>query len=193
MARRTNSENMFKPIFDVMHDYGMISQKVFSLCMGKNGGYMQIGGYDGTGHLEEQIQWQSLIDNYNYLINLYGVSMNDHFIEGSEKYDVGFIDSGTTYTYLPKALFTMVRDHFQNWFCSNSQTKCQFNAKSKSKICFTYNQENLLDYYAQFPVLKFRMKNISGQLFEFKWFPSEYLVKDSESTYCVAAEIQSID
>lgn len=38
--------------------------------------------------------------------------MNDHFIEGSEVYKSGFVDSGTTFTYLPSNLFRLVKKHF---------------------------------------------------------------------------------
>jgi hypothetical protein len=33
---------------------------MFSLCLGKNGGYFQIGGYDGTNHLED-VEWVPLM------------------------------------------------------------------------------------------------------------------------------------
>jgi hypothetical protein len=45
------------------------------------------------------------------------MSMNDHFIEGSEVYKSGFVDSGTTFTYLPSNLFRLVKKHFEEWFC----------------------------------------------------------------------------
>ena len=30
-----------------MQEAGIIEKRQFALCLGKNGGYMQIGGYDG--------------------------------------------------------------------------------------------------------------------------------------------------
>lgn len=33
------------------------------------------------------------------------MSMNDCFIEGTENYRVGFIDSGTTYTFFPYSMY----------------------------------------------------------------------------------------
>jgi len=50
-------------------------------------------------------------------VNLAGVSMNDHFIYGSDKYEVGLIDSGTTFTFVPEQLFLQISVHF-DWFCS---------------------------------------------------------------------------
>lgn len=37
----------------------------------------------------------------DFKINLAGMSMNDHFMDGTDKYTVGFIDSGTTFAYFP--------------------------------------------------------------------------------------------
>jgi len=31
--------------------------------------------------------------------------MNDHFMEGTEDFDDGFIDSGTTFAYFPTKMF----------------------------------------------------------------------------------------
>jgi hypothetical protein len=63
----------------------------------------------------------------------------------------------------------------------------------KTKICFDY-QANLyqggpIEFFASYPVLKFRLKDESGQLFELKWYPSEYLVKHGDHQYCFAAEV----
>lgn len=49
---RGSDKNLFTPIYEVMFEQELIEQKMFSLCMGKNGGYVQIGGYDGQGHID---------------------------------------------------------------------------------------------------------------------------------------------
>lgn len=50
--------NRFEPIYDVMHEQGIIEKRQFSMCLGKNGGYFQIGGYDKTGHIPRQTNFQ---------------------------------------------------------------------------------------------------------------------------------------
>lgn len=52
MARGGGSSNLFTPIYDVLYNAGLIEKRVFSLCMGKNGGYFQLGGSTGLGNLE---------------------------------------------------------------------------------------------------------------------------------------------
>lgn len=50
--------NKFEPIYEVMQEQGIIDKKMFSMCLGKNGGYFQIGGYDKTGHIDDQdVTW----------------------------------------------------------------------------------------------------------------------------------------
>lgn len=122
MARRRDgrNDNMFEPIYEVMYEKGIIQERIFSLCMGMDGGYLQIGGFDATGHQEEHINWMHFKDTSQYRVSVLGMSINDHFMLGSDHYSVGFVDSGTTWTYLPEALFEMVRTHFFTWFCVES-------------------------------------------------------------------------
>ena len=36
---------------------------------------------------------------------MYGISINDHLMKGTEDYKLGLIDTGTTFTYLPATLY----------------------------------------------------------------------------------------
>jgi hypothetical protein len=42
-----------------------------------------------------------MLNEKNFRVALHGISMNDHFMEDTEDFNVGFIDSGTTFTYFP--------------------------------------------------------------------------------------------
>lgn len=44
----------YKPLYAAMKEQNIINNLIFTLCLGKNGGYFQIGGYDNTGHLEKK-------------------------------------------------------------------------------------------------------------------------------------------
>jgi hypothetical protein len=78
---------------------------MFSLCLGKNGGYFQIGGYDGSNHIGKNITWINSWETHAYKFNLLGVSMNNHLMAESEEFYIGVVDSGTTFTYVPNKLF----------------------------------------------------------------------------------------
>lgn len=127
------------------------------------------------------------------------MSMNDHFMEGSETYAVeGFIDSGTTITYFPEPLWNTIKSHFEQWFCPNSDHNCLGEVLSKNNnrvICFKYDQTLFPDgpylFFASYPVLKLKLKNTDGDFFELIWYPSEYLYKYTDGEYCFAAESQA--
>ena len=46
--------------------------------------------------------------------------MNDHTIAGSDSWTEGFVDSGTTFTYVPSKMWDQLMVHF-DYFCE--QTK----------------------------------------------------------------------
>lgn len=70
--------------------------------------------------------------------------MNNHLFAKSDQYSIGFIDSGTTFTYLPRQLFNDLKMHF-DWFCSLPNEKhCigsrQFKENDRM-ICFNYDEK----------------------------------------------------
>jgi len=79
---------------------------MFTICLGKNGGFFDVGGFNTEKHLEE-VMWFKMMGSYgsNYKLKISGVSVGDHFIDGSEAWNNGFIDSGTTFSYLPPKMW----------------------------------------------------------------------------------------
>ena len=122
--------------------------------------------------------------------------MNGHMIAGSKEYNVGFIDSGTTFTYLPVSLFNQLIKHFE-WYCSidpinNCKGNLQSKVDSSNEICFSYDQskysQNLKEYFLSFPLIELHAKDINNTPKKLLWYPSEYLYREKEDQYCVAAE-----
>ena len=96
-----------------MLDQGIIDKMMFCMCLGKNGGYLQLGGYDKQGFMEDDVTWVNMIrGSEDFKIAVHGIRMNDHFIDGSDRWKVGFVDSGTTFVYVPRSLFNLLRQHF---------------------------------------------------------------------------------
>ena len=62
-----------------------------------------------------------------------GTSVNGHPIKGSNKYSVGFVDSGTTFSYLPNELYDSLLFHF-DYFCKTAN-RYDNNDTLPSKYC----------------------------------------------------------
>ena len=43
-----------------MKDAGLIERRYLAICLGLNGGYIQIGGHDGEGHVED-VTWVPML------------------------------------------------------------------------------------------------------------------------------------
>ena len=81
MTRGSGNDNL-RPIYDIMFEQGLTEQRQFSLCLGKDGGYFQVGGTDETNYLAPSVSWVPFlqIDSSAYRISLKGISMNGHLM-----------------------------------------------------------------------------------------------------------------
>ena len=82
-----------------------------------------MGGYDKQGFLDEDVTWITLTHHEDFKLKVNGIKMNNHYMAGTNRYSVGFLDSGTTFTYFPTRLFSTIKNHF-DWFCSASDINC---------------------------------------------------------------------
>jgi hypothetical protein len=140
----------------------------------------------------------------SFNLKIEGISVGGNSVS---KQAVGFIDSGTTWTYIPVALFDGIYD--QVWdHCSNQTLKsnsaqvkgCQ-GGIAKMNDDFGYatfcavkpNSFNgtLKEFFLGYPVISFAFTNTSGQPYKINWFPSEYFYLGGSNKYCFAAEKQS--
>lgn len=127
------------------------------------------------------------------------MAINNHQMQNSNSYNLGFIDSGTTMTYFPGTIFNNLLIHF-DWFCRLDSSKhCKgkriYEGSQPSKICFEYEENKFpngpYEYFASFPILKFLMEGSEEETVIFNWFPSEYLYRRTDESYCFAAERES--
>ena len=72
------------PIYEAMFKDGIVKQRMFNICLGKDGGFMQVGGYDRDLLLEDVkwFRWNNA-NGGTYKFDLHGVSLNNHLIDGS--------------------------------------------------------------------------------------------------------------
>ncbi len=93
----------------MIYDGGLSPYRMFAICLGKNGGYLQLGGYDSQGALQNIMDWANLLPNHNFKIEISGVKIGDQTI--SSQHTVGLIDSGSTFSYFPSSLLGEIRAH----------------------------------------------------------------------------------
>ena len=114
------------------------------------------------------------------------------------------IDSGTTFTYLPRTLFNLIQTHFK-WFCSMdpiNNCKAQLKFTRPDYICWGYDEKlnpiGPLEFFSSLPIIRFVMqtkkdKNGQSSFYSYDWFPSEYLYideKEDHPQYCIAVDIK---
>lgn len=173
-----------------MYEQKVIERKLFALCLGKDGGYFQIGGYDEESHLEDEVSWIKMLDKPSFEINIQGISINNHPItKASNNIKTAFIDSGTTFTYFPQSLISQLKTHL-DWFCAvDPENNCKgerVETGKQSKICFSYDQalfsEGPKEYFLSFPIISIKVeshqdKGKGKNSTSLDWYPSEYFYR----------------
>ena len=186
-----------------MKEQGIIENRIFSMCLGKDGGYFQIGGYDKTGHLVDKkrdnsldVTWIKLLRiGDDFKIPFRGIRMNNHQMAHTQSQRVAFIDSGTTFTYLNKRNYKAIELHF-SWFCSLDDNHCKgtMDFSRTGYLCFSYDEKEFpdgpYDYFRSFPILRFDF-GTEEEGYVLDWYPSEYLYRQKASRYCVALDVDN--
>lgn len=149
-------------------------------------------------------------DPKGYKLKLDGISMHDHFLLGSESIRHAFVDSGTTFTYLPPDIWDSLMYHF-DYFCNKTKNikdkhghklycpgdRFLTNSQGEQVMCFNYDASlyesggphTTRDFLMSYPILRFHAKDLDGKATTIDWYPSEYLYREpSGSMYCLAAD-----
>ena len=70
-----------KSIYDAMFDQKVVSSRTFSLCLGQDGSYFQIGGLNKDKFIGQTDQFNLKYGSRSsFIFGLNGVSMGDHMI-----------------------------------------------------------------------------------------------------------------
>lgn len=94
-------------IIDIMYEHRAIFDKSFSLCLTKSGGRFSLGGTSMMTKHKEVMQIEPLMSSDYYTVQVKAVFIGDIAIERAYAFNHGIgtiIDSGTTDSYLPKAI-----------------------------------------------------------------------------------------
>ena len=137
-----------------------------------------------------------LFRDQDFKVRLRGLRINNRRMEDTQKQNMAFIDSGTTFTYVSLKNYNQIKKYFE-WFCSldpENHCKGTMNFRRQGYLCFSYDQSEFpdgpYDYFRSFPVLSFELGPERGG-YILEWYPSEYLYREKNFRYCVALDVQN--
>ena len=173
-----------KTLIDVIYQSHNVNVDVFSLCLGRIGGFMTIGGFNSSMHLSP-LQTIPMNENSFYNVKLNGITVNDQtFATPDYMANSGTIlDSGTTFVYLNTVLYDKLWNLFMS-FCQGSG-KCGSGiavVRGETHPCYKFEVGKIEDFYASFPVI---YMNFAGE--SVGWKAESYLFAwpDQPTHFCL--------
>ena len=177
-------------LIDILYSKNNVNTDIFALCLGRENGYMTIGGYNSSLHLSS-LEWAGLYDTVFYSVKAVDVLLEDSSLNLSSKdftqyYSSGtIVDSGTTFTYLTKKVFDAVVEGVKK-YCSG-EGKCDGEKVSVygEHMCFKHSSKKYLDihdFFNTFPSIKLVVEKILVE-----WRPEYYLFSwpNTPDSYCL--------
>jgi Eukaryotic aspartyl protease len=107
------------PVFDALVKSGQIDRDVFSICTGKHGGALTLGGSNPSmfkGDLK-YVPLSSRKESHFYDVDITGVRVGNMLAEIPAFTD-GIVDSGTTILVIAPAAYVGFKRHFQRNYCN---------------------------------------------------------------------------
>ena len=149
----------------------VITRKIFSLCLGFNGGMFNLGAVNSTKHFQNnEIRYLDYIADELYKVKLKEIVVGEYSVKANV---LSGLDTGTTNTYFPRAIF-------EEFFKMLKETCSQQNAcfgdilKVNDEICI-YKKKGVTqnDFYYSMPIFSF----IFHGNFTYEWKALSYLYK----------------
>ena len=102
----------------------------FALCLGRKDGTFSVGGYDEKRHIDP-IAWTPLHypSGIFYAVEIQSVLIGGNKLEATTAFPKPIFDSGTSYTFLPTAVFNVIKPAFDA-FCRASPGHCVYKSKN---------------------------------------------------------------
>ncbi|EAR90315.2 eukaryotic aspartyl protease (macronuclear) [Tetrahymena thermophila SB210] len=187
LGPETNQQNTQPNLIDMaFRTHNHISEKLeFSLCLGIDSGYMQIGGYDTQNHLNNgnniKIKYDTNLVNEQYGIKIHKLQIGNQTLDDDF---ATFIDSGTTYTYFPNKYYNFIMNQI-NEHCKDPQNCLGDMIKDK---CYLYNKTKtnitIEQFFDSFPTIKLQLDD--DQIFE--WPSMYYMYETKQYKFCISIE-----
>ena len=172
-------EQRFSSLINHLLKNSIINNKIFSLCLGNNGGSFTLGGVNNSLHKKNQE-----IDYIDYKADeLYKIMLKTMHI-GELHFNIKIyaaLDTGSTNTFFPKQIFDMFFLKLKE-ICSSPIYCIGDILKINDEICF-YIQKTVSQksFYYSMPNIVFIFEKM-----RYEWKPESYLHnKDGKNEYCL--------
>ena len=191
-----------------MFEQKVTTSRTFSICLGMDGGFFQIGGFTDDKIQGPMVSLPTIHKNTEKHFNLkvFGFKMGDHHIKGSGRVSEALIDSGATFTNIPRKLLNSINSHFEQ-YCEMTKHEKRDDGKRKycpgfeafqggeHTACFSYDKDYFegpngigkLHYFLGFPIIRLMTEDQDGKPHDLNWYPAEYFYKRNNQ-YCLTAD-----
>lgn len=158
-----------------------INNKVFSLCLSQEGGFLRFGKVNPFFYAAPVPTFFPINKMGPFTVNIYGVYIQNQENFIFKKQYPAFIESGTTLSYFPKHIASNIISEFKT-HCSESKNlnKCgSFEYDNELGYCYIFDTIEKLNYAVNnsWPSITF---NINGN-YHFVWEPKNYLFNATDS------------
>ena len=182
--------NQIASITDKLYENQKVHKDVFSLCLGKQDGLLQIGSYNSSLHITD-VKWTNFFDDTLYSVKLQEMTVDGEGVgldpqDFSGLYTTGtIIDSGTSFLYLTERVYLKFIKKFKEFCKSISHCKAQtVRVYGEPNRCVVFDSKfESSDFFQSFPRVKFRF----GDGVEVEWNAEYYLFAwpETPNYYCI--------
>jgi len=183
-----------------LRNHHKLESNMFSLCLSNSVGVLGVGGFDESRHLEP-VQWTPLLAGSFYKVKVTAIGVGDQSVEHDANYKP-IVDSGTTFTYLPRSLHAKIQSAFMSWCEAPDQhgrERClgSKNPSGASRqdiadaiACWGtpqgYSKSDLTTWLESFPPIQLVFPGMKGEEDLILCLPpSAYFFKSGPDAYCV--------
>jgi hypothetical protein len=130
-------------IIDYQFKSHLITRRSFSLCYGKNGGLMGIGGFNKKKHRSRKIGYVPYFSQAQYRVSIHALRIGG-FDSELGRHDFGrgqgsFVDSGTTLFYSHGTIHRRIYKVFVA-YCKTRKDRCGGYTAVPSGGCFSFKE-----------------------------------------------------
>ena len=176
-------------IIDALQSHHLLERDMFSLCFGTMGGRFVVGGYNESIHTGG-IEWAPMASSGTfYEIDLFSVAVASSDV-GKDTSTRVTVDTGTTFTYIPRSIASGIVQHVNEW-CDSIPEACE-GAKKASRVdpdsvqCYdfrTRDADKVARILASFPAITFKLRGASLAIPASQYmFPHDV---ENDSYYCM--------